>query len=342
MHDEPGIPLRVAQARRTRYRPGPRRDGGGPERARLSERTYELHGLAVASPRPLDAPATDRRPDWTVRLAAPLLVDGAPPGRLIGEAEFGEHRYWATVADGDRRWITRHRHSAETEFDLDARSITIRPDPRKPDGYWMLLLAGSGMAHALAADGHPALHASAVEIEGRAIAFIGPSGGGKTTMAALMCRSGARAVTDDLLRCGVNGAAASCFRGSSTLRLRSQAKALGEGVGGSIETTDGRTAARFDHSPVSRMPLAALIVPRPSREASKLELRRLHGREAAVELLRSPRLAGLIEPGLALRHVDLTAALVDAVPVFEATVPWGPPFAPRLAKGIAEGIRASA
>lgn len=272
-----------------------------------------------------------------------MLVDDAPPGRLIGEAEFGEHQYWATVADGNRRWITRHRNSAETEFDLDARSITIRPDPRKPDGYWMLLLAGSGMAHALAADGHLGLHASAVETDGRAIAFIGPSGSGKTTMAALMCRSGACAVTDDLLRCEVNGAAASCFRGSSTLRLRSQAKALGEGVGGgSIETADGRTAARFDHSSMPRMPLAALIVPRPSREASKLALRRLHGREAAAELLRSPRLAGLIEPELALKHVDLTAALVDAVPVLEATVPWGPPFAPRLARDIAEGIRAAA
>ncbi len=267
-----------------------------------------------------------------------MRVDDAPPGRLIGEAESGEHRYWATVSDDGRRWITRHRHSAETEIDLDSRAITVRPDPRKPDGYWLLLLAGSGLSHALAADGHLALHASAVEVGGRAIAFAGPSGGGKTTIAALMCDSGARAVTDDVLRCEVNGSAASCFRGSSTLRLRPQAKALAAAAGRPELTPDGRTVARFEHTAMARLPLAALVVPQPSRSAPRLELQRLRGREAATVLLRSARLAGLIEPELVLRQIDLTAELVATVPVLRATVPWGPPFPPGLADRITEQL----
>ena len=79
------------------------------------------------------------------------------------------------------------------------------------------------------------------------------------------------------------------------------------------------------------MQLAALVVPRPSREADTLAIRRLRGREAATEILRSPRLLGWTDPELATRHLDLCRDLAGAVPVLEATIPWGPPFAEGLA-----------
>lgn len=280
-----------------------------------------------------------RRPDWTVRVGEPLPVDGPPQGRLIGEATYGEFRYWSAIA-GDREelWIVRHRGSAETELDLEGRTITVRPDPRAVEGHWQLLLAGSGMAHAIAADGHSSLHASAIESDGRAIAFIGPSGTGKTTMAGVLCAAGARAVTDDVLRCEISGAEVACFRGGARLRLRPQAAALAEELQSAERTTDGRTSALAEPSPMARMPLAALVVPRPSREAGGLSVRRLRGREAAAELLRSPRLAGFIDPELATRHLDLCQELAARVPVLQATIPWGPPFHPDLAEQLIDRV----
>ncbi len=47
--------------------------------------------------------------------------------------------------------------------------------------------------------GRPSLHASCVEVGGRAVAFQGLSGVGKSTLAALMIERGARLVTDDAL-----------------------------------------------------------------------------------------------------------------------------------------------
>lgn len=283
---------------------------------------------------PLDAARGEAPPDWTVATGPPVAVDDPPPGRLIGELTLGELRYWAAAqGEGERRWLIRHRETAETELDLDRRDVEIRLDPRAPEGFGPLLLAGSVLAHVLAAEGHSALHASAVESGGSAVAFIGPSGRGKSTLAALLCSSGAALVSDDLLRCEVAGGAATCFRGSSRLRLRPQAAALAESLSGAaVETSDGRTALVPRTPRMRRMPLAALVVPRPSREADTLAIRRLRGREAAAEILRSPRLLGWTDPELATRHLDLCHQLAGAVPVLEATIPWGPPFAEGLAE----------
>lgn len=214
----------------------------------------------------------------------------------------------------------------------------MRPDPRAAAGVPALLLAGSGMAHALTADGHSPLHASAVESGGRAIAFIGPSGKGKTTLAALLCSDGARSVTDDVLRCEIEAGGAICFRGGSRLRLRPQAAALAAGLGGSAPTADGRTSALAEPTALEQMPLAALVVPMPSRDSIELSLRRLRGREAATELLRSPRLLGWLDPELRMRHLDLCQGLAELVPVLEATVPWGPPFPAGLPAELIERV----
>lgn len=269
----------------------------------------------------------------------PVEVDGPPPGTLIGELDLGPFRYWSAAADdAPERWVVRHGGTAETTFNLEARTITLRPDPRADAGVPQLILAGSGMAHALTADGGSPLHASAVEARGRAIAFIGPSGKGKTTLAALLCGAGARSVTDDVLRCEIEGESVVCFRGGSQLRLRPQAASLADDLGGATTTADGRTSALAEPTELERMPLAALVVPMPSRAAGELSLRRLRGREAAAELLRSPRLLGWLDPELRTRHLDLCHGLATRVPVLEATIPWGPPFPPGLPGEIVERV----
>lgn len=300
---------------------------------------YEIHGLAVRSAEPLDAPLSDRAPDWVVHRGEPVDADGPPAGELIGEYAVGEFEYWSTAhGPRRRRWIVRHGGTAQTEFDLECRTITLRSDPRAVEGYSALLLAGSGLAHALAADGHATMHASAIEVGGRAIGFIGPSGKGKTTLAALLCATGARAVTDDVLRCEFDGESAFCFRGSSRLRLRPQAAALAEQLAPLEQTADGRTSVRAEPTPLERLPLVALVVPQPSREARAIGVSRLRGRSAAAELLRSPRLIGWIERELATRHLHLCQQLAQRVPVLEVTVPWGPPFPDSLAEDLIDQV----
>jgi hypothetical protein len=62
------------------------------------------------------------------------------------------------------------------------------------------------------------LHASAVEVGGRAVLFAAPGGHGKTTLAATMAARGHRLLSEDLIRCAVGDPVV--FPGPAMLKLR--------------------------------------------------------------------------------------------------------------------------
>jgi hypothetical protein len=61
------------------------------------------------------------------------------------------------------------------------------------------LVCGVGLGLALHQRGTLALHASAVAIDGRAVAFVGPKGAGKSTLAAALSARGHTLLTDDVV-----------------------------------------------------------------------------------------------------------------------------------------------
>jgi hypothetical protein len=68
-----------------------------------------------------------------------------------------------------------------------------------PDADIRLCVLGPIIGFVLHLRGTPCLHASAVAVDGRAVAFLGHSGAGKSTTAAAFVRRGFRALTDDVL-----------------------------------------------------------------------------------------------------------------------------------------------
>jgi len=60
------------------------------------------------------------------------------------------------------------------------------------------LLLCHALSFALASHGREGLHASAVEVDGRAIILAGDTGRGKSTLATALCGAGARLLADDL------------------------------------------------------------------------------------------------------------------------------------------------
>ena len=65
------------------------------------------------------------------------------------------------------------------------------PDGTGP-GEWQRFLIAQVLPFAAALHGLEVLHASAVTVAGRALALLGPSGAGKTSLALALCRTGAR------------------------------------------------------------------------------------------------------------------------------------------------------
>ena len=74
--------------------------------------------------------------------------------------------------------------------------------------------------------------------------------------------------------------------------------------------------------------LGAVLVPEPSRKASTLDVRRLGAMDGLQQLLRFPRLTMWRASEPIGRLFELTAEIAQGLPVYRATVPWGPPFPP--------------
>jgi hypothetical protein len=172
------------------------------------------------------------------------------------------------------------------------------------------------------------LHASAVRLEGRTIAIVGGAGMGKSTLAAMFSSAGAEFVSDDLLRVEIDRGTAYCFNGSGQIRLRAAAAELAGRLDASHTqlTYDGRIAIRVRQPAGSRLGLDAVLLPRPSKRAKRLRVKQLRPRDAVEQLIRYPRITGwqIVEP--IQRHFQAASDLATWVPVYSATIPWGPPF----------------
>jgi hypothetical protein len=128
-----------------------------------------------------------------------------------------------------------------------------------------------------AAAGDVALHASAVEIDGTAVLFAGPSMQGKTTIAAALTARGHRLLAEDTVRC-VAGPTPALYPGPAVVRLRAD-MAPGLTLPHSVARpmANGRVALildsdrRGDGRPV---PLSCIILLRPGDGLSLNPVRR--------------------------------------------------------------------
>lgn len=88
---------------------------------------------------------------------------------------------------------------AEFRILSEGREIRCAPAPGAPEATLRHLLLDQVIPLVLSLRRELVLHASAVDVAGSAIAFMGESGRGKSTLAAFFCKEGARLVTDDCL-----------------------------------------------------------------------------------------------------------------------------------------------
>jgi hypothetical protein len=290
-----------------------------------------VYGLTVRSEVPLHLhrPAAPGTPaDLEIVLGTPVApTEATPPGRVLLDLRGSRHFYTAT--EDDLAFRLRFFGCCDVVLDRDLTRATVHPMSGADPDVLPVLLSGNLLAFVLAMAGEAVLHASAVQVGGAALGFIGASGMGKSTMATLLCASGARLITDDVLRLDLARATPTCALGATELRLRKGADHL---------------AGRFGSAPGMRttgnLPLAALVVPVPdhSRERRTAEITRLSAKEAMVLLAQFPRLLGWEDAGVSRRAFHQLADVVDRVPVHAAVLPWGPPFPVDIASQVLDAV----
>jgi hypothetical protein len=295
-------------------------------------KTFRLHGLTVSSEIPLDpGRAGTGEPDLVLRYGPPGPVGLAlPAGRLVAQTlRVGTDDPFYTVTQDAAHWRLRVHGLCDVVLDAHLREAVFHLDPSADPGLEAVVAGGMLLAIVLVLRGHLVLHAGAVERSGAALAVAGRSGMGKSTVTTLLAKAGGTLVTDDLLRVDLDATEVRCRSGSSTTRLRPNAQELA--VGGLAEATaDGRTALALPPSTGDEMPLRAVIVPIPDREAHSIRVERPTAKQALVVLSSFPRVVGWQDPRTRGEQFMMLSTLVTRLPTLLVTLPWGPPFAPDL------------
>ena len=144
---------------------------------------YSAYGLGITSEFPLPEllPGTGAT-DVEIRAVA-ALAGGVP---LCDDAEFVSRDEWRLTYDDLGVVTVREGSLIEVALAPDFEEDALRPT-----------LLGPVLAMLLEQRGFLVLHASVVQIGARAVAFLGQSGAGKSTIAAAFHARGHRLVSDD-------------------------------------------------------------------------------------------------------------------------------------------------
>jgi hypothetical protein len=274
---------------------------------------YRVFGLHVSSEIPLPDlnPAQfDGAADVTIQIGAVPEPMGDEPVGLSVVAEGA----LLNIPSAGRYWIR------------DASRIIVAPRSGASPRNIRLFLLGSAFGAVLHLRGLLPLHANAVEIDGRAVAFMGHSGAGKSTLAAWFHDQGLKILSDDVCVVKVEKDRVVAHAGIPRLRLWKDALEL------TGRSSDGYESSFDDADKFN--------VPTISRNSSTLELshvyilnkaqsedcsfERLQG-VAAVQALVENTYRGRYIPmlGSTKEHLMQCLELVQMVPVFDARRVWG-------------------
>ncbi|MBC8094935.1 MAG: hypothetical protein H7Y43_03895 [Akkermansiaceae bacterium] len=147
---------------------------------------YRAFSLEIESQLPLpELKGSSAAPEIAIRFGSILKPEDSPESDRCVSANADEvHLFWKRAGS----FLIRGGTEMVIQPVADAEEALLRTG-----------ILGPGFATLLQQRGHLVLHASSVVIGGKAVAFVGWKGQGKSTMAATLFARGHTLVTDDLL-----------------------------------------------------------------------------------------------------------------------------------------------
>ncbi|HEX5182579.1 MAG TPA: hypothetical protein VFW19_05430 [Allosphingosinicella sp.] len=277
---------------------------------------YAVFGLAVRSDLRLDE--------------LPPATPGAAPDIVISRGATG------APAEGPRGYSASEQGTLLRVPDVgrflirEGREIVVEPDARAPDHNVRLFLLGSALGALLHQRGLLPLHANAIEMDDKAVAFAGHSGAGKSTIAAWFHDRGHRILTDDVCVIGFGAKGrALAYPGIPRLRLwREALEATGRDAGEYSRSFDSmdKYDVPSERRALAPLPLAAIYLLRRAEEEAEsgLSIERLQGVDGVETIVSNTyRGAYLKTIGRTGEHLAACLRVARQVPVFRAARLWG-------------------
>jgi hypothetical protein len=307
---------------------------------------YSIAGLVIAANWPLpELPeADDSSADWVVEVAPDRR--GGRFGTLVHRADDPEGRSWCIIRrGGEDRYLIRFPQLADFVVQIPARRIVCHPDRSTDERVVRHLLLDQVIPRILAIDDGMVLHASAITVLGRAVAFVGPTGAGKSTVAASFAANGARLLADDFVPLRENAGGFVAVPSYPGLRLwPDSAKLFARREDSVVAVAPGSEKLRLVIQTPERAtqpyPLAAIVALDDASEKAEIDVRQLRSRSGFMAVY--PQTFRLERSGRDRQRAefDRFAWLAESTAIFRLEYPRGyehlPEVRRRILKAVAE------
>ncbi len=314
------------------------------------ETDLPLPGLLPVKDKPDEMAEPEQNPDLRLLLTANPPLDGEPPPALFTSPS-------PSPFDPDLPALTFHRlpgwdllrFPGAADFYLDAAGLVLCQIHTSEAGdaaeAWFL---GLVLAYWLERGGRPCLHASALAVDGAAVAFLAWSRAGKSTLAASLLQAGHALLTDDVLPLEPVQGGFRAIPSYPQMRLWPASAERFVESAGDLPQVHPQIAKRrlppaalvnagyaFHTEPC---PLTRLYLPErrpPDDPDPRIRIEPIRPRDAVIELVRHSFLPRLCEAaGWQERRLDLFTRLASEVPARRLSYPEGYEHLPRVREAL--------
>ncbi len=312
-----------------------------PAGGRRSLRTYRLYGFRFRSHWPFPCQDLEESGPTDVECfeGPPSLFSDASKKAGSGP-DAATWFHYDRLADGSDylRWTGLFEFLVSAE----GRQIACRALNGASQETFQTYLLGQVLSFALVKQGIEPLHATVVEVNGQAAAFLGDCGYGKSSLGAAFLQAGHSLLTDDLLVVKEDGGLFAAQPGPPRIKLFPEiANALlGHLAAGTpMNPETPKLVIPLPHPLSSRAeaPLRAIYVLRPPRSrtrAQRVTIRTLPHRRACLALIANTFNPVIVERARLARQFKWTSRLTANIPVKSLSYPHDLAFLPEVVTAI--------
>ncbi len=303
---------------------------------------YSAYGLRVRTTIPLNIPELPGESSYDID-----VLEGDPVLFEESLQHLTLNSDWAQAHRLPGRWLYAR---IENLFDFlvspDGSQVFYRPLGEFSTASFEAYLLGILMRTVLIKRGIHSLHASSVVVDGRAVAFLGSNGFGKSSLAACFVSEGYPLLTDDVLRLDEDGGRVWAYPGPACLKLLPDARRWLDRSTTGVPMDPGADKWLFPLTAnlkcSERVPLAAIYCmtgPENAREAKRISIETLKPREALTEVIYGTQTDPIVEPDRVTHPMDAAKRITDAVTVRRLAYPWGLELLSDIRNVILENVR---
>ena len=271
----------------------------------------------------------------------PARAQAPPTVTEFFEWRFPDGTPWTRFYRSGNDYLLRFPDLADFDVSADGLSVRGWPVPGISEDTIRHLYLNQVLPLALSKQGKLAFHAGAVEAGAGALAFMGESGRGKSTLTAGFATAGFRFLTDDALLLEEDGDGYKVQPGHATLRLWDDSRQA-------LVNDSARLAPPVQYTPKARIlsgdALAFCPEARPLRRvyflgddsAAQVEFQRMSPSEALIGLVRNTFLLDIDEQQTLATHFDQLSRMVSLPIYFRLDYPRRYEELPRVRQAIIE------